>query len=63
MVDDIYPTAPDGPMVPSVRLGDFWPWVLIAVGGLLIAVGGTLLGPTGHDPSTVPAPETSWGAR
>jgi uncharacterized protein len=50
-------------MVPGVRLGGFWPWVLIAVGGLLIAVGGTLLGPTGHDPSTVPTPETTWGAR
>jgi hypothetical protein len=50
-------------MVPSVRLGGFWPWILIAVGGLLIAVGWTLLGPTGHDPSTVPKPETSWGAR
>ena len=58
MIENVYLTAPDGPMVPDVRLSGSWPWVMAGLGAVLVAVGGTLLS---HSPNEKPAvtPTTS----
>jgi hypothetical protein len=58
VIEDVYLTAPDGPMVPYVRLSGSWPWVVAGLGAVLVAVGGTLLS---HGPNEKPTltPTTS----
>jgi hypothetical protein len=49
VLEDIYLTAPDGPMVATVHPSGAWPWIAVALGAGLITVGGLLLSPSVHD--------------
>ena len=42
-MEDVYLTAPEGPLVAGARLNGVWPWIAIALGVAVIAVGGLLL--------------------
>ncbi|HZN80215.1 MAG TPA: hypothetical protein VFC01_11080 [Mycobacterium sp.] len=43
MVEDVYLTAPDGPMVAGVRLDGIWVWIVVALGAAIVAFGGLAL--------------------
>ena len=51
MVEDIYLTAPDGPIMADVRLNHGRAWLILALGAVAIAVGGLLLGSIDQDRS------------
>jgi hypothetical protein len=48
VADDVYLTAPDGPMVADVRLGDRWTWIVVALGAGIVAAGAVLFAPGSH---------------
>jgi hypothetical protein len=43
VVEDVYLTAPDGPMVAGVRLDGIWVWIIVALGAAIVAFGGLAL--------------------
>ena len=42
MVEDAYPTAPEGPLATDVRLNGAWPWIAVILGAAIIVIGGLL---------------------
>jgi len=59
VVDDVYLTAADGPMLPNLRLTGAWPWIVAALGAVIVVVGGVLLSPGPQDQPAPPA-STNW---
>jgi len=43
VIDDVYVTAPEGPMAAGVRLNGVWAWVVLVLGAAIVACGGLLL--------------------
>jgi hypothetical protein len=43
VADDIYLTAPDGGLMVMIRPVSGWPWVLAALGVVIVVLGGLLL--------------------
>jgi hypothetical protein len=61
VIEHVYVTAPDGPMVADVRLSGVWVPVVIALGAGIIALGGALASHSADDRSAVaPATPTNW---
>jgi len=42
MIEDVYLTAPEGPLV-TLRLTGGWPWIAVALGAAIVVVGGLLI--------------------
>ena len=43
MTDDMYLTAPDGGLMVAIRPVGGWPWILVALGVVIVVLGGWLL--------------------
>jgi hypothetical protein len=43
VADDIYLTSPDGGLMVTFRPFSGWPWVLAALGVVIVVIGGFLL--------------------
>jgi hypothetical protein len=43
VIEDVYLTAPEGPLVAELRLTGLWPWIAIALGATIVTLGGLLL--------------------
>jgi hypothetical protein len=43
MADDLYLTAPDGGLMVMFRPVSAWPWILPALGVVIVVLGGVLL--------------------
>jgi hypothetical protein len=41
--DDLYLTAPDGGLMVMFRPASGWPWILAALGVVIVVLGGVLL--------------------
>jgi hypothetical protein len=43
VTDDTYLTAPDGGLMVPIRPVSAWPWILVALGVVIVVLGGLLL--------------------
>jgi hypothetical protein len=59
VVEEVYLTAPDGPMVPDLQLSRGWSWIVAALGVGIVIVGAVVLSPSGHD-QPAPTAATNW---
>jgi hypothetical protein len=41
--EDVYLTAPDGPLVVDLRVNVTWAWIIVTMGAAIVAAGGLLL--------------------
>jgi hypothetical protein len=61
VIEEVYVTAPDGPMVADVSLSGAWTAVVVALGAGIIALGGALVSHSASDRCAVrQATPTTW---
>jgi len=46
-------------MLPNLRLTGAWPWIVAALGAVIVAIGGVLLSPGPQDQPAPPTP-SNW---